>query len=172
MPCNIYPDVALWHNNALVSNTSIVDLEGITGGSDLLCLTNTVACCRNAETGSGGVGAWFFPDGAIVPGSGRGFSRDRGTSLVALTYASGSTPPSGLYRCVIPDSNGQNVTLLAGIYRRGQGKTVTLRKVSFVRFYCDRHSYDQFTNCLRLHVERSNLHFFRRTSHHSHLDER
>ena len=50
--------------------------------------------------------------------------RNRGRSFVALTYSGSSSPPSGLYRCVIPDSNGQSVTLYAGIYGNGRGKEV------------------------------------------------
>ncbi len=106
----------------LLSNKSIVSLEEIREGSDLFCLTNHAACCRDAETGSGGVGVWYYPDNSEVPSSNNnGSSRDRAPSSVALTYSGSDVPPTGLYRCVIPDSNNQNVTLFAGIYQNGQG---------------------------------------------------
>ena len=114
----------LWHRESLVSNQSIVNLEDITGGSDLLCLTNTATCCRGRDTGSTGVGFWYFPDGSVVPSdNSNGLSRDRGTSFVALTHSGSGSPPSGLYRCEIPDSEGQTVTLFAGVYRSGLGKS-------------------------------------------------
>ena len=113
----------LKHRNQLLSNQSIVNLEEIEEGNVIFCLTNHSACCRNAETGSGGVGFWYFPDGSEVPAFGGGFSRDRGPSSVALTYTSSPTPPpSGLYRCVIPDSNGESVILLAGVYGSHEGQ--------------------------------------------------
>ena len=99
-------------------NNTIVDLEQIMGGSDLFCFTNTTQCCNDGNT----AGVWHFPNGALVPDSGSGFSREAGTSFIALAYSSSLTqPPSGLYRCVIPDSAGQSVTLFAGIYGRGEG---------------------------------------------------
>ena len=94
-----------------MSNHSIVILEEIREGSDLFCLTNF-------DTGSSRVGSWYFPDWSEVPESGAGLRRTQGRSYVALTYTMSLTPPpSGLYHCVIPDSNGQNVTLFAGIYQ-------------------------------------------------------
>ena len=115
----------LKHNNQLLANQSIVDLEDITTGDGrLFCLTNTASCCRMTDTpdGVGGVGVWYFHDGTEVPGSSAGFSRDRGTSFVALSRGSSSNVVTGLFRCEIPDVNGANVTLIAGIYRSDEGK--------------------------------------------------
>ena len=99
-----------------MSNESIVSSEEISGSDSLYCFTNY-------DTGSSGVGSWYFPDGREVPESGSdGFVHRRGRSFVALTPSGSATPPSGLYRCTIPDSNGQDVTLFAAVYGRGQGK--------------------------------------------------
>ena len=69
------------------------------------------------------VGSWYSPDGNEVPMSGSGLHRIRGISSVAVTYSSSaSLPSSGVYRCEIPDSAGQTVTLFAGLYRNGDGK--------------------------------------------------
>ena len=87
-------------------NYSIVDLDDIiTGDGRLFCLTNTDSCCRASDTpdGVGGVGVWYFPDGTEVPGSSTGFSRDRGTSFVALSRGSSSNVATGLFRCEIPE---------------------------------------------------------------------
>ena len=105
-------------------NYSIVALEDLTtGDGGLFCLTNTASCCRMTDTphGVGGVGVWYFPDGTEVPGSSTGFSRDRGTSFVALSRGSSSNVATGLFRCEIPDVNGVNMTLIAGIYRSDEG---------------------------------------------------
>ena len=110
-------------------NYSIVDLEDITTGDGrLFCLTNTASCCRSRETPDRivGVGVWYFPDGTEVPGSSGGYSRDRGASFVALSRGSSSNVATGLFRCEIPDVNGVNVTLIAGVYRSDEGKSELL----------------------------------------------
>ncbi len=102
-----------------MSNQSIVNLEDIRGGSDLFCLTNY-------DTGSDQVGSWSTPDGNEVSESGNGLIQNRGRSFVALSYSGFSSPSPGLYRCVIPDSGGQSVTLFAGVYGSGEGRNRTL----------------------------------------------
>ena len=136
-------EVLLRHNNSVLSNQSIVDLEEITRGSFLFCLTNTTACCT---TGDGGLGGWYFPNGGKVLNSGAGFSVERGTSFIALTYSGSASPPSGLYRCVVPDSNNQSVTLFAGIYGNNEGKIIIrVHLFKLVPFEC-RYSCDHCTN--------------------------
>ena len=117
-------EVLLKHSNTLLSNNSIVDLEEITGGSDLFCLTNTTACCRHIHTRSGPAGNWYFPNGTEVPNDNSRFSVDRGNSSVALTYSGMASPTTtGLYRCTIPTApNNRSVTLIAGIYGNMKGK--------------------------------------------------
>ena len=124
VPFVLSTDVSLWLNNQLLTNQSIIDLEDIrTGDGRLFCLTNTASCCRSRETPDevGGVGFWYFPDGTEVPGSSSGFSRDRGKRFVALSRGSSSDVSTGLFKCEIPDVNGVNVTLFAGVYRRDKG---------------------------------------------------
>ena len=104
--------MTLLYQDSLLPNPSVVSLEGIRGGSDLFCLT---------DTGTGGPGSWQFPNGNEVPNSGSGVRQYRGSSYVALTYSNSGTFPSGLYRCMIPDSRDQEVTLHAGIYQNGEG---------------------------------------------------
>ena len=102
-----------------------MDLDDITTGDGrLFCLTNTASCCRMTDTPPRikGVGLWYFPDRTEVPGDGVGFSRDRGTNFVALSRGSSSNVATGLFRCEIPDVNGVNVTLIAGVYRSDEGK--------------------------------------------------
>ena len=118
-------DVSLKLNDQLLVNYNIVALEDITTGDGrLFCLTNTASCCRAIDTGSVGVGEWFFPNGTSVPPRDSLLTRERGTSFVALSRGSSSDVSTGLYRCEIPDVNGEIVTLTAGIYRRDEGKSV------------------------------------------------
>ena len=90
---------------------SFVDVDDIgdSGNPDnlLLCLTNATNCCGgDQETVSG---AWFFPDGTILPttgsvahGSGTGFGRERGLSVARLVRF--NTPPErGRFRCDLLD---------------------------------------------------------------------
>ena len=110
------------HNNNLLSNNSIVSFEDITGGNHLFCLTNTTECCKKSQTpGDRPAGFWFRPNDTRVPNHGNPFNVDRGRGFAALNYSGLGTGLSGLYHCVIPDSNGMNVTLVAGIYPNGQG---------------------------------------------------
>ena len=126
-------DVILWHQNSLVSNQGIVSLEDIRGGSDLFCLTNSTMRLDP-------VGSWYHPDGTKVQESGSGFSHNRGRSFVMLTYSGSGSPPSGLYRCVIPDSSQQDVTMYVGIYENEQGEISPKLMESNVIMWC-RFSY-------------------------------
>ena len=129
-------EVIFRHGDNLVRNNTIVSLEEIVGGgSDLFCLTNTTTCCRNVadNSGMGAAGWWYYPNGSLVPGSAAVFSRNRGRSFVALTYSGPGPSPSGLYRCVIPDSRNQNVTAYVGVYQNGQGR---LMSCLYNYYYC------------------------------------
>ena len=102
-----------------MENQSIVDLDDITTGDGrLFCLTNTDSCC---DIRGSGVGEWFFPNGTSVPPRDSVFTRERGTSFVALSRRSISNVATGLFRCEIPDVNGDTVSHIAGIYRSDEG---------------------------------------------------
>ena len=105
------------YNCSEINNNSILSLEEIMEGNDVLCLTNTSLCCQEE------VGYWYFPNGTLIPDQGKGFTLERKRCSAALTYsASSDFLPSGLYYCKIPDSSGHNVTLFVGLYASGQGK--------------------------------------------------
>ena len=108
----------LSHSGSPVSNQSIVSLEDVRQDRDVFCFTNY-------DTELSRVGSWYFPDGSEVSGSGSGIIHNRGRSFVSLSYSGSGSSPSGLYHCVIPDSDGQDVTLLVGIYEIGQGRNRT-----------------------------------------------
>ena len=84
-------------------------------GSTLVCVTTNVnkACCRendnNALTTStmGAVGDWYYPDSTQVPRGSDGkqlkSSRIGYTHQVRLARSPDSTPPPGVYTCVVPE---------------------------------------------------------------------
>ena len=88
-----------------IDNDSFVDVHDI-GTSDypddrLLCLTNVTNCCSGAQGTV--LGAWFFPDGNILPtvanlGSRTGFGRDRGQSVTRL-HRQNDPSERGRFRC-------------------------------------------------------------------------
>ena len=85
----------------------------------LLCMTNFTACCRPPYTGENGcgLGNWCFPNGTIVPSSGKqwDFYRTRGQSVVSLNRGRGGE--EGIYCCQIPDSTNVTQTVYIGVYR-------------------------------------------------------
>ena len=106
-------------NGALYPNNSVVALadigEAVDIGADntaLFCLTDLLACCRGADTGTTGVGEWYLA-GQTEPvidinaaESTDSFARERSLSAVLLHRRNSATTPTGIYRCDIPDGSG------------------------------------------------------------------
>ena len=72
------------------------------------------------------VGTWYFPNNTEVPTFDGEFGNDSAPrpvfaksfdGQVALARREGLLGYEGLYKCVIPDEDGVNQTLVAGIYR-------------------------------------------------------
>ena len=83
-------------------------------GSTLVCVTTNVnrACCRRSDGGN--VGEWYYPNGTIVNrpnnSSTAAFLRIGHEQQVRLMHRSDATGPLGLYRCEVPDEQGNNVS--------------------------------------------------------------
>ena len=98
------------------------------GENGLKCTTTQTDCCgQNAD----GVpvrderrGEFYYPDGTQVPtrvgAGGAGLFRGRGYQFISLQRLSAAmmNPPTGRYRCDIPDRNGasQNMSINIGEY--------------------------------------------------------
>jgi hypothetical protein len=108
-----YLDVEFLLSGQLYPNNSLVTLDGI---SILYCLTPSTECCGSSVSGE-----WYFPGGAAVSSSTRIFRRSQVPSAVSLRRSSG-TPPTGVYRCEIPDASGTSQSIYVGIYPQGDGK--------------------------------------------------
>ena len=118
-------DVWLSLRGTTYQNNSYVALEDI-GENDtaLLCMTNLTTCCRPPYTGENEcvLGNWYFPNGTIVPSSGKqqDFHRTRGQSVVLLNRRRGGE--EGIYRCEIPDSMNVTQTIYIGVYTADTGE--------------------------------------------------
>ena len=85
---------------------------------------NDALWCQSANTGSN-IGVWYYPNGNEVPlfdgpftaGSAPSpvFSK-RFSGQIALARRAGLAGYEGLYKCIIPDENGVNQTLVVGAY--------------------------------------------------------
>ena len=85
---------------------------------------NDALWCQSANTGSN-IGVWYYPNGTEVPFFDGDFTdasapspvfSKRFSGQIALARRGGIAGYEGLYKCIIPDENGVNQTLVVGIY--------------------------------------------------------
>lgn len=72
----------------------------------LICKTDKMDCCG---TNPNRFGQFYYPHGDQVPIKSVGHSvyRNRGDQVIRLNRRDGATPPTGKYRCEIPDASGE-----------------------------------------------------------------
>ena len=89
------------HNQTYLNN-SVVAIDDIGEGDNaLLCVTDNTECCSNR------VGQFYYPDNTTVSFSGtNSLYRNRGPHVVRLNRKNNVLSPTGIYRCEIPDANG------------------------------------------------------------------
>ena len=87
--------------------------------------TNDALWCQSAKNDSD-IGVWYYPNGNEVPLFDGDFTNASAPSPVfskgfsgqiALARRDGLAGYEGLYKCIIPDENGVNQTLVVGAYR-------------------------------------------------------
>lgn len=94
----------------LYSNNSVVSLDRVGEGEQgaLVCRTDKVDCCGTVPNRHG---QFYYPNGLQVPihnkSGGHGFYRNRGDQVIRLNRKEEHTPPTGKYRCEIPDASGE-----------------------------------------------------------------
>ena len=80
--------------------------------------------CQSANNGAN-IGVWYYPNGTEVPlfdgdfdnsSAPRPLFSKRFSGQIALARRSGLSGYEGLYKCIIPDENGVNQTLVVGTY--------------------------------------------------------
>lgn len=96
---------------------------GSTDSTALLCLTNSTECCAGRVPTSGIVWGWYFPNGTAV---GHGLNSTlyiRGDlGRISLNRVQSSAlPPSGIYRCDVPNDQNNNMfhSIYIGVYPPG-----------------------------------------------------
>ena len=92
-------------------------------GPALYCLTPSIECCSNSETPNEAtvIREWYLPDGRQLSSAGTTFSREQVSSAVSL-YLNGGTPPTGVFRCEVPDASGKSQSIYVGIYPSTDGE--------------------------------------------------
>ena len=80
--------------------------------------------CQSANNGTN-IGVWYYPNGTEVPLFYGPFGNTsapspvyskRFSGQIALARSGGLSGYEGLYKCIIPDENGVNQTLVVGAY--------------------------------------------------------
>ena len=81
--------------------------------------------CQSANNNITNIGVWYYPDGTEVPLFDGDFTDSsapspvfskRFSGQIALARRDGLTRYEGLYKCIIPDENGVNQSLVVGAY--------------------------------------------------------
>ena len=95
------------------------------GENGLMCTTTQTDCCGQNADGTSvhdeRRGEFYYPDGTQVPtrvgAGGDGLFRGRGYQLISLQRLSTATttPPTGQYRCNIPERNGVSQNMFINI---------------------------------------------------------
>ena len=87
--------------------------------------TNDALWCQSAKNDSDTIGVWYYPNGNEVPLFDGGFTNSsapsplfskRFSGQIALARRGPVAGYEGLYKCIIPDENGVNQTLVVGVY--------------------------------------------------------
>ena len=119
-------EVGFTFNGVALNNNSLVTAEDIGEGDNALrCMTDNTSCCQRPHTSSLGqqaLGNWLFPNGTRVQSSGKrwDFHRTRGHMVVLLQRRRGGE--DGVYRCVVPDKDGNDQSTYIGVYIEGAGE--------------------------------------------------
>ena len=105
----------IYSNNSVITLTDIGN--GFTGPA-LFCLTPSNQCCNSNVTGE-----WYLPDGTPVSSSTIPFSTSQVLSAVSFyRKLNVAPPPTGVFRCEIPDASGIRQNVYVGLYPRGDGE--------------------------------------------------
>ena len=120
-------ELRLERQDVLPNITIVLQDELGGGGMGLICQSNDSTTLTPS-------GVWRAPSGANVPvGSGSSGSVYvlRAPLPIQITLYRSSEldgASEGVYTCIIPDSNGQEFTLYAGLYRNQSASTGKLRE--------------------------------------------
>ena len=116
-----------------LANHSYVDLslvgDDISDSDSVLCHTDLNSCCSSAQGSHRG--DWYFPNGDRLPFTGNNIFERRTAQRVDLR-GSGTSSPSGIYRCDISTTDFNTSvkdTVYVGLYHTNEG---SLKGVTFL----------------------------------------
>ncbi len=113
-----YSNIAVYANSVIDAGMVGEGFEEpqITNGGALECHTDDNTCCRGIDDTPNGVGRgeWYYPNGNVVrpPSSSDSIYRKRDHMVIRLNINEQVSPPTGVYRCVIPGAGGVTITRL------------------------------------------------------------
>ena len=109
-PYFIDPGVTIWYNNETLNYGDVLSIDNI--GEDnnnmaLVCKTTKRPCCFNKQNR---YGEWHYPNKSVVPARTMNHilyrsRNDEGEVLLNQRTDIATSPLSGLYCCVVPDSD-------------------------------------------------------------------
>ena len=94
----------------------IQDFSQISSSS--LLVSSNILWCQSSANDTGVIGAWYYPDGTNVQDNNNiplQVSEEEG-QIGLFVNGTFDAHDQGLYRCVIPDENNVNQTLVVAIY--------------------------------------------------------
>ena len=118
-------------NNVSYTNNSVVTITDIgTDSAALICTTTLPGCCSsdNQET------QWYLPNGTQLPNDNTQpyyRSRSQSPGAVRLHRNPGATT-TGVFRCDIPDANGDLQSIYVGIYTATTGMSCRFTQHIFI----------------------------------------
>ena len=112
----------LAHEDRIIPDYSMIYASQFYDKNEDVNDTTDALWCQSANNGTN-IGVWYYPSGIEVPDGNFTdpsaptplFSK-RFSGQIALARRAGLSGYEGLYKCIIPDENGVNQTLVVGAY--------------------------------------------------------
>ena len=109
---NFFTEVRLYLDGSMLPNRTIISAD------DLGSISSTALWCQSSRNETN-IGIWLLPNGTTIPTTPTGpLYTNREQGQVGLLRNGDIDPLQGGYRCIIPDENNTNQSLLIWIYRQ------------------------------------------------------
>ena len=123
--CDVGTQLYLPYEDRIIPDYSMIyasqfyDVDENNDANDI----NDALWCQSANNVTN-IGVWYYPNGTEVPlfdgpfgpSAPRPVYSKRFSGQIALARSGGLSGYEGLYKCIIPDENGVNQTLVVGAY--------------------------------------------------------
>lgn len=112
-------------NSVRYANNDVVNITDI--GKDsaaLLCTTTHTPCCFSGDNSQ-----WFLPDGTQLPNTNTlPYYRTRNNMGTVLLHRNSEATTTGIFRCAIPNSDGDLQDIYVGVYNSTTGESCSLKR--------------------------------------------